>query len=260
MAGILAIRKPKMRNVDPVEAPTIHDHVQAEITMVDSVKDAIARFAKCQPDVIVTSLLVLSPGDSERLISHVKEHAGSHVQIVTIPALDMLRDAPPEEKPRLGLFRRRGPVSLDSYDPRMVGKQIADRLERARTLRTEQKSSRDLPRLVKPETSLMRPAQKAAAAPVGATPQDRRWARRTPHREVPWLWTVKLPWGAEVGLVNISRTGLLVESGIQGLAGSDAGAAPERPGAGSSGDGALHSQRRCARRSLRCSLSRRSKV
>ena len=198
--------------------------------MVDSVKDAIARFAKWSADVIVAPPL-LSPGDSERLISHVKEHAGSHVQIVTIPALDMLRDAPPEEKPRLGLFRRRGPVSLGlQYDPRMVGKQIADRLERARTLRTEQKSSRDLPRLVKPETSLaVRPAQKAAAAPVGATPQDRRWARRTPHREVPWLWTVKLPWGAEVGLVNISRYRLAGRIRIQGLAGSDAGAAPELP-------------------------------
>lgn len=212
MAGILAIEADQKRQT--LLKTLIHDHVQAEITMVDSVKAAIASFARCQPDVIVAPPL-LWPGDSEQLISHVKQHAGPHVQIVTIPALAMLRDAPPEEKPRLGLFRRRGPISLGlQYDPGIVGKQIADRLERARTLRAEQKSLRDLPRVVKLETSLaVRPPEAAATAAVGAIPPDRRWARRTPHREVPWLWTVKLPWGAEVAVVNISRTGVLVESG-----------------------------------------------
>ena len=42
---------------------------------------------------------------------------------------------------------------------------------------------------------------------------DRRCAHRSGQSEVPWLSTVRLPWGLDVHLVNISRTGLLVESG-----------------------------------------------
>jgi hypothetical protein len=41
--------------------------------------------------------------------------------------------------------------------------------------------------------------------------QRHRDERRT-LGEVPWLSTVKLPWGPEVSLLNISRTGMLVET------------------------------------------------
>lgn len=45
-------------------------------------------------------------------------------------------------------------------------------------------------------------------------PTERRFrAERREKAEVPWLSTVKLPWGLEVRLLNISSTGLLIESG-----------------------------------------------
>ncbi len=45
-------------------------------------------------------------------------------------------------------------------------------------------------------------------------PAERRFrAERRDKAAVPWLSTVKLPWGLEVRLLNISSTGLLIESG-----------------------------------------------
>lgn len=50
-------------------------------------------------------------------------------------------------------------------------------------------------------------------APFIRCPEDQceRDRRRT-RDEVPWLSTVKLPWGVEVDLLNISSTGLLIET------------------------------------------------
>ena len=48
--------------------------------------------------------------------------------------------------------------------------------------------------------------------PSGLGPQRTR-AHRWETAAVPWLSTVKLPWGLEVKLLNISKSGLLVESG-----------------------------------------------
>lgn len=43
--------------------------------------------------------------------------------------------------------------------------------------------------------------------------EQRSRAERREKADVPWLSTVKLPWGLEVRLLNISNTGLLIESG-----------------------------------------------
>src|SRR4029453_6243318 len=108
------------------------------------------------------------------------------------------------------------------YDPHVVGKQIAERLERAQELREEYKwAPCERPRPGKPEVFLAaRPVQKEAPAPAhGTLPKDRGWAPRTPQQN-PWVWTARLPWGVDVDLVNISRTGVLLESGSKVSAGA----------------------------------------
>ncbi len=61
--------------------------------------------------------------------------------MLTVPALDMLADAPAADTRRRGLFGpvfSRRPVSLGlQYDRGMVAAQIVDGLERARALRLE---------------------------------------------------------------------------------------------------------------------------
>jgi CheY-like chemotaxis protein len=214
MAGILAIEADRSRQT--LLKALIRDHVQAEVTMVDSVKAAIAIFAKHQPDLIIAPTL-LSPADSAQLAAHIKTQAGPHVQMVTISALDVLRESVPEKKRRTGFFRRQ-PISLGlQYDPLMVGKQIADRLERAGLLREEYASGFRVQAVVEPPRSIVGPVRRIvhAAQPSPIAPpndKDRRCATRTPQQS-PWLWTVRMPWGADVELVNISRTGVLLESG-----------------------------------------------
>jgi DNA-binding response OmpR family regulator len=210
MSAILAIESDRTRQT--LLKALVREYARTEVKMVDTVKAAILSFAETKPDLIIAPAL-LSPADSEELAAHVKAHAEPHVQMLTISALDVLRESAPDEEQRFTLFKRR-PVSLGlQYDPHMVGRQIADRLERARVLRAEYEAA---PRPTQLRSTLcaptvVRPVKKTAAA-AGAMPKDRRWAHRTPQQS-PWVWTVRLPWGAEVDLVNISRTGVLLESG-----------------------------------------------
>jgi hypothetical protein len=149
-------------------------------------------------------------------------HAAPYVQMLTIPALDMLVEPPKEEQRGLQIFKRR-PVRLGlQYDPEMVGALIADRLERAGNLRAEHDAALTMPVKVEGELDLaVRPSWKGTAAELVASgdgalhgvADDRRCAHRSGQSEVSWLSVVRLPWGLDVDLVNISRTGLLVESG-----------------------------------------------
>ena len=61
----------------------------------------------------------------------------------------------------------------------------------------------------------------SALAPFIRRPEDQRERdhRRT-RGEVPWLSTVKLPWGLEVDLLNISRTGMLIETNSRFMPGT----------------------------------------
>ena len=54
--------------------------------------------------------------------------------------------------------------------------------------------------------------------PDGRQDRDPRWTRD----QVPWLSSVKLPWGPEVEVVNISKSGMLVETSSKLLPGSTA--------------------------------------
>lgn len=209
MSHILAIESDRQRRT--LLMALIREHVLADVTMVDTVNDAIASFEHRQPDLIVAPPL-LTPEDSDRLSSHVKWHADPHVQMLTIFALDMLREAP-EERHRFGLFRRRRPLSLGlQYDPAMVGRQIADALDRAQTLREEGRSTLDVRALVRgPSAPLVfEPATTSGTSAAAWALRER--AERMPQGG-PWKWSVRMPWGSEVELVNISRTGLLLESG-----------------------------------------------
>jgi hypothetical protein len=155
---------------------------------------------------------LLPAEDSDRLSEHVKWHADPHVQMVTISALDMLREAPSEEPLRFAFFRRRRPLSLgQQYDPSMVGRQIADALDRALTRREQRGATFDrLPLVRQPMTPLLAELAQVASATSASEGNFRERAERTPQPGMS-LWGVRMPGGAEAELVNISRTGLLLE-------------------------------------------------
>src|ERR1700752_1946015 len=139
MPRILAIEAdPKRRNV---LTALVREHVKADLVVVASVGAAIASMARQTPDLIVAPTL-LAPGEEPELLAHMKQlQTAPYVQMVTVPALDMLVDAPREEAAPRRLFGpvfNRRPVSLGlQYDSKMVVAQIADALDRAREQRME---------------------------------------------------------------------------------------------------------------------------
>lgn len=224
MANILAIETdPERRRL---LARLVREHVNARITIVASVKAAILASAEQPPDLILAPTL-LSPQDSKDLTAHVKRlHAAPHVQMLTMAALDMLVGVPREVSRGRGIFKRRSKTPDLQYDPRMVVARIADGLDRARAARAEH------------EVALADAAWRAEAVSSTATTdlvlatrtsevlgfrqrldrqqeRERRCARRNTPGDVPWLSAIKLSNGLGLDLLNISRSGLLVEAGVK---------------------------------------------
>ena len=232
MPRILAIEAdPKRRNV---LIALVREHVKADLVVVPSVGAAIASIAEHTPDLIVAPTL-LAPADEAELSGHMRQlHTAPYVQMVTLPALDMLADAPREKASRRRLFGpvfNRRPVSLGiQYDSKMVAAQIADGLERAREQRMEYAAmlaySDAAAERARMSTRLVRPVDLGAGDVLisrqlrEAARDDRRIALRKGRGDVPWLSGIKLSWGQELQLVNISSTGVLVETGSKLAPGS----------------------------------------
>jgi CheY-like chemotaxis protein len=243
MARILAIDADSKRRI--LLATLIRDHVQADLTVVSSVRAALSLLTKQIPDLILAPAL-LSPQDSALLVAHVKQlDTASHTQIVTLPALDMLVEPQREERRMFGLIRRRQIGLGLQYDPGMVVTLIADALDRARLARAEREAL-----LAHREWRLLNPAPEETAlarihagdrrglqvaigraagadafgsvASVGSNDanDERRAARRRQLAEIPWLSGVKLGWGADIDVINISPSGVLIETGSKFTPGS----------------------------------------
>src|SRR5688572_19022099 len=117
-------------------AQLIREHVKTELRIVDSVPAAIALIDEKMPDLIVAPALI-SPNDEVRLMDRLRQ-LEPWIQLMTVPALDMLADAPPEGSRGLRDWFTRKPETLGpQYDRAMVGAQVADGLARAQAARRE---------------------------------------------------------------------------------------------------------------------------
>ena len=234
MARILAIEADLKRG--RALTTLVKEHIKADIVVVSSVQAAIAAIAERAPDLILAPAL-LSPPDEAELLTHMKQlDTAPYIQMLTLPALDMLVDAPEERTGRRGLFGpvfNRRPVSLglQKYDRGMVAAQIADGLARARELRIEyaamlayheaaEYSTRQVALARRGGVEGLDAASAFLAQQSNSEADDRRVALRKGRGEVPWLSGIKLSWGPELQLVNISSSGVLVESGSKFAPGS----------------------------------------
>jgi len=233
MPRILAIEAdPKRRRV---LTTLVREHVKADLVVVASVRAAITAIAERAPDVILAPTL-LSPTDEAELLSHMKQlDTAPYIQMLTVPALDMLADAPAEPTRRRGLFGpvfNRRPVSLGlQYDRSMVAEQIVNGLARARELRFEYAAMlayNEAADRTGREVVLAKSCGEVVNASEAFLHQqlsdragdERRVALRKGRGDVPWLSGIKVSWGPELQLVNISSTGVLVETGSKFAPGS----------------------------------------
>jgi CheY-like chemotaxis protein len=240
MPCILAIESdPKRKRL---LADLVREHVKAELKIASNVANAIALLEQQLPDLILAPAL-LSPADGATLMAHVKQlHAAPYLQLVTIPAFDMLAE-PQEEAPRrlFGPLRGRRSEPMPKYDRAMVGAQIADGVARAQEARQEYEAmvafraelEAEAKRRGETLPALIRPFDGAMARQAGVedlviemvahnerTGDDRRTALRRAQQDLPWLSGVALGWGTDVSLVNISTSGVLMETGSKFAPGS----------------------------------------
>jgi hypothetical protein len=191
--------------------------VDAEVIVAASFTSAIAALNGQIPDLILTSALA-HPADDEQLLSHVRQLGDARdLPILTVPPVVQLDEPEPSRAPFSFLRRRRAPA-IPPYDPEVVGRRIAEAVarERARhrnrvdTPPWERSASSDgangavhpqLPREDVRSFTLIRPMGKR---------RDR--AQRWAPADVPWFSGVQTPSGLRLELLNISRSGLLVES------------------------------------------------
>jgi PilZ domain-containing protein len=234
MALIIAIESDHKRR--RLLAMLIREFVQVDVKVVDSVPPALELMRARIPDLVLTPAL-LAPRDSADLIAFVKEIDAPYVQLVTLPALDMLGDGSPEVAPGRRwlpvLLRRRPAPSTPQYDRAIVGAQIADALERAREAREDHRAAQVRRAAMEAEMALVRlETQSVIRALEGGDLRhadrddlmrvanalerqghDRRRARRRPLADFPWVSGVELEWATDAALVNLSTSGALVETG-----------------------------------------------
>jgi hypothetical protein len=161
----------------------------------------------------------LRPGDDQRLVDHLrKAPALDHLPVLTLPALVDTDDESPDRLVSR-IFRYR-PRQSPAYDVNAVASRIEDALQQSRRDAAKHELLRPARQLLleswraEEENSLVRILDDDLARFLGIHPQlDRatRWTRA----DLSWLESIRLTWGAELHLLNMSSSGLLVESGVR---------------------------------------------
>jgi hypothetical protein len=204
-----------------------------DFVIVKTTDEAIRSITERMPDLVLTSTF-LPPPEEAALTARLKVlPAAGHLQVVTMPHFIDSEDTPARETSKvLNFLKRRSALNRLACTSETVGAQIDAYLEQAHAKRLAQTNwvlseAARAPEVVavrpKPDTGLLRPltteANPLANGPGAYTyrlgrahAKDRRRARRRLSGELPSLWTVRLPWGADVKVVDISSQGVLLET------------------------------------------------
>ena len=202
------------------------DYEGLEVEIVGRVGNAERALAERMPDVVLTSTL-LPPAEAAALTARLNATPGAeHVQIITVPYFMDSEDD--DERPDgrvLNFLRRRSALARPRCEARTVRAQIEEYVAKARVIRRDLDDRASRPAVVRqrltrmPDRSAITAALIAAAPPVPrqrptgvVLPPDRRRARRRAASDVPWLWSVKVTGASQASIVDISSSGILLET------------------------------------------------
>jgi PilZ domain len=199
----------------------LRENLNADLILSTSAHAAITAMTETRPDLILTSTF-LSANDDQDLVAHLRATPSlRHLPVLTIPPVAEL----PETKTRShGLFsrllRRRRPEPWPMYDFSAVITRIEEAIEQSKTAAARADEAKE-----NPEATAAAPIVESGMLPrrdsVLLSSGSRRRAPRWSLSDLPWLSSVRLPWGQHLHLLNISSTGMLVESGVRLAPGSE---------------------------------------
>lgn len=198
----------------------VREHLNTDLVLATSADAAITAINDSRPDVILTSTL-LAASDEQELVAYLRATASlRHLPVLTIPPV--LEPAVAETRSR-GLFsrllRRRQPQPWRIYDTAAVITRIEEALEQSKVIAAHVAREAEAEAQETAIEPIVEPMVDTHVSvilhpeAVASRPQKR--ARRLPVADVPWLSTVKLAWGQRLRLLNISSSGMLVESGVR---------------------------------------------
>jgi len=205
----------------------VRQHLNAEVTLVTSTTAAIAVMGEQAPDVVLTSSLV-GPRDEKRLAAHLRQAPSlRHLPILTIPPIVDERDTSGARQRGL-LWRLLGRRTRDwpTCDLEAVASRIREAVEQAKAASADRPeeavgdgptrlADADAgPELVEAPASVLQMTDSELRSYCGLGSRQNR-AHRFTTAELPWISSVRLGWGLELRLLNLSRSGMLVESGIR---------------------------------------------
>jgi CheY-like chemotaxis protein len=186
--------------------------------IVASAEEAIRALERELPDLVLTSSF-LSPAAVRTLTAHLRSRPdASHVPVLITPQLaDAQSAAAPS--PRFGWLRR--PHSLsEPCEPPAFLQQLDEYFQQARAARAARDlvvpvsrvvDAAEMPIVEHPHSIVLR-ASASDGGPTPGRPSDRRRMVRLRHEQLPWLSVARLPWGSDVDVVDVSRSGVLVET------------------------------------------------
>jgi CheY-like chemotaxis protein len=198
----------------------LRERVNADVAVADSASAALRALHFQRPDLVVASML-LPPRDDAEVMSHLNAiDAASRPPVLVVPPLSQLARPSRVRRllHRLG-WRRLAPFPL--YDADAIGARIQDAIEEAAPDRPHApplaRHGRDgspaapASGRVAPASSM---ARSALAAPLILPPKPvtARAHRWTPA-ELPWVCSVQTPVGLDARVINVSRSGILIETG-----------------------------------------------
>jgi hypothetical protein len=219
MTRILAIEPDPKRGV--ILRTLVHQRLKADVVVATSTDAAIATMVEKPPTLILMSS-VIAPEEDLRLAAHLRQSPElRHVPVLTVPFLLDTSNGTAGE--RQGLLSRLVPQRRPStaYDFGAVVARIEDAIELARKEASLEAFGCVRPLLIDADSSLQavdaphRLVHVSSGLDAFCGPRSKRSrARRLTRADLPWLSSIRLTWGPELQLVNISRSGLLVETGI----------------------------------------------
>jgi hypothetical protein len=192
----------------------LRESLNTDLVVAASTAEAIEAMRDNRPDLILTSML-LAANEEQDLMAHLRATASvRHLPVLTIPVVTDLSVGAPRSTGLFSRFlRRRQPQVWPAYNFNAVITRIEEALEqsaiaaaRAEAERIEQATA------VAPIVEAPFPV---VLDPTLVSTGSQKRARRRTMPEVAWLSSVKLSWGQHLRVVNISSSGVLVESGMR---------------------------------------------